>query len=1270
MTSFDQRNQKSLTNLQNPLEMIKGALSEEVRLPSIVEFAEHPSFLGADRLFPRQKTLLRLMCLETENMTDYDIEVINKWAEMFNPSDEIVQGINPDIWKRVEWLKANGYDHFKEIITIIGRRGGKNHLGAILLAYQLWKLILLDDPQEYYGVARGKSIYVTVVATAEKQAKIYQFADLINLISEAKCFAPYIADMKDYSFALTTPADKRRIASLKTRGIDNQRLIASVRGIVASSNAAASRGGTVYSVVFDEFAHMIDGSVAADRLTVVKTPDGHMRVWPIETVFEKMMESNPLLFEGNRQGMLVEGWQALSMDPETREAKWYPIRRAIRYPFNGQLKHITQRRGETVVTNEHSVMVDVYGKKIMEFKPDELDDTTPLAHIDSIIPRGDYSKSSIDLWEYVKDYNFNIKGGRCTVTLDCDDEWIWAKSQYHYTRSDGRRRKDAYVYKGKFKRFIENDELADFCRLFGGWCAEGSGLVKSQLTYKSRWDITQVKSRKWLEDRRDELNRFRDETKHVDSGKQITVERVVIAAIFSHLGGQKSRYKKVPDFIWDVEPRFQNEFLKTFVEGDGTFHGHKDTHENQMKDCIFSAFSTSLELMSGITTLLSLMNLPYGMMIGGDRRVDKRKGEYAPYYRQARTAYVRKTRTHDNLGKFRTKVWDSNYEGYVYDFEVDEVNTFVDACGLILLHNTEGPRTSNAVYQSISPALDQFQKDALIFIPTSPYCLVPETPVLLEDLTWVPVGSLKVGDKLIGFDEHAIDEEENGRNWRQAIVTETSIINAPTFKLKTNGPEVVCTGEHLWLTKKISSPELQWVKTNDLKPGDKIKCINTGAIDMFNSKSLFAKHFYDTKIYDKISKYAIVESVTDEGTWDVVALGTSTKTLLAAGMFSHNTETGMAYELYRNSIKTDKAGNPEYPTMLTVQLPSWSIYDDWDNVEACDGLPFNRRHVPQLYDAQMRALEQREPETFRVERLSQWAKVTDAFLNPRIVERIFQPFKDSNGIERILTPQDQGKLGYIYYGHADPSKNNNNFAVMVAHAEDIYDAENNETWTHVLVDYINCYKPEDFPEHQIDYALIEDDLIDVLDRFRSIRKFTFDQYGSFVTVDRLKKRIREMRPAHKAIILEEKASLQSNMRRAERFKSAIGMNWVHSFKDNFGPEGTCLLEQELKSLQLKNGKVQKQNFGPIRTEDLSDSLQHCVDNLLEDNFHKLEIRDKLGKTTLGIAAMGGYHSHTPSELANVGKVSARQKLNSFSGSWRNINNQHYDPTRGRRGRGF
>src|SRR5713101_161874 len=31
------------------------------------------------------------------------------------------------------------------------------------------------------------------------------------------------------------------------------------------------------------------------------------------------------------------------------------------------------------------------------------------------------------------------------------------------------------------------------------------------------------------------------------------------------------------------------------------------------------------------------------------------------------------------------------------------------------------------------------------------YCLGPETPVLRADMTWVPIGNLRIGDDLVGF---------------------------------------------------------------------------------------------------------------------------------------------------------------------------------------------------------------------------------------------------------------------------------------------------------------------------------------------------------------------------------------------------------------------------------------------------------------------------------------------------------------------------------------
>ena len=111
-------------------EIAKKSLIETPELPDIVTFAEHPEFLGR-RLYPRQKTLLRLICLETEHMTDYDYEVIDEWTKGFDRNGTSI-GVSPDVLERVAYLKANGYKHFREVVNITGRRGGKGHIGGII----------------------------------------------------------------------------------------------------------------------------------------------------------------------------------------------------------------------------------------------------------------------------------------------------------------------------------------------------------------------------------------------------------------------------------------------------------------------------------------------------------------------------------------------------------------------------------------------------------------------------------------------------------------------------------------------------------------------------------------------------------------------------------------------------------------------------------------------------------------------------------------------------------------------------------------------------------------------------------------------------------------------------------------------------------------------------------------------------------------------------------------------------------------------------------
>jgi len=637
MPRVTKRNVETILNANLDLytQAVDALTPQPVKIP-ICDFVERPDYLG-HRLYPRQKALLKLIFLEIENMTEYEKDVITEWGTNFNPSG-LALGISPDVWKRVNWLKANGYSHFREVVNITGRRGGKGYLGGVITAYLAWNLLKLDSPQDYYNIDPDKDIYIYTVATNVEQATKQQFADIANVIINSQCFHKYLDEGSgERALYLRTPADIRKIAQLEAQGIRLNRRIASVRIQPVSSNASSSRGAAVYSVIFDEMAHM--------------------------------------------------------------------------------------------------------------------------------------------------------QGG---------------------------------------------------------------------------------------------LN---------------------------------------------------------------------------------------------------------------------------------------------------------------------------------------GPRTAEEVYNAITPALDQFKKDGFIYVPTSPY-----------------------------------------------------------------------------------------------------------------------------------------------------------------------TKIGKAYQLYENALETsmDQAV-PLYPNMLAIQLTSWDPFKDWDEPEKT-GQVFE--DAPQRYDEQMKLLQSRDPQTFSVERMSQWSEVINAYLNPKIVDRIFEPFWDGTSM-RTLSPVDRGQMRYTYRCHIDPSHTQANFAAAIAHCEKIPD-ETGEEWYHVIVDWNKVWKPYQFEDHQVDYNEIEKHLLDTFLNFPTLQFITLDQYGSFVTIPRLKKVLREV--GHQARVSEEVATAKSNMRCYERFKAAIGMGWVHAFPDEFGENNTCLLSDELKFLQLTNGKVDRQQIGGLTTKDLSDTVVHLVDLLLEDNFRRLEMRQRLGSAELTVGGQGGYHSTI------TGKDSAREKL--------------------------
>lgn len=105
-------------------------------------------------------------------------------------------------------------------------------------------------------------------------------------------------------------------------------------------------------------------------------------------------------------------------------------------------------------------------------------------------------------------------------------------------------------------------------------------------------------------------------------------------------------------------------------------------------------------------------------------------------------------------------------------------------------------------------------------------CPTPDQRVLTEDLKWIPAGDLKVGDRLIGFDE-AVPGMRRTRRYRTATVTHAARRSALVYAVHlSDGSVVKVTGEHRWLIKPVRGPRRRhyaWTPTTDLIVGQKVQ---------------------------------------------------------------------------------------------------------------------------------------------------------------------------------------------------------------------------------------------------------------------------------------------------------------------------------------------------------------------------------------------------------------------------------------------------------------
>jgi hypothetical protein len=278
---------------------------------NVVDFSVNPNFLGL-RLFPRQLTVIKLLVLALDLLTPYDYEVIAAWASGYTQVDDMHgvrwagrHGIVPDVLERARHCIAAGRWSFTDIVLVLGRRASKSLISSVVLAWTCWRLLMLGDPQQHFGIPKSKQITLLAYSVNQASAKRDVFGDLRGLIRNAPCFQPFIDEVSGKEIRLFTPAQLAR--GDKAKGLPG------LISISASSTVASSgRGPATFGVLVDEAAHLDGAGSTSDAETLIRAARPGLKTFPHGAL--TIMPSSPWSMTGG----FYEGFRrATAIDPTT-----------------------------------------------------------------------------------------------------------------------------------------------------------------------------------------------------------------------------------------------------------------------------------------------------------------------------------------------------------------------------------------------------------------------------------------------------------------------------------------------------------------------------------------------------------------------------------------------------------------------------------------------------------------------------------------------------------------------------------------------------------------------------------------------------------------------------------------------------------------------------------------------------------------------------------------------------------------------------------------
>tara|TARA_B100000745_G_scaffold300398_1_gene254229 strand:+ start:11386 stop:13188 length:1803 start_codon:yes stop_codon:yes gene_type:complete len=161
-------------------------------------------------------------------------------------------------------VKEQDLNHnFTEMLLCVGRRGSKSAMTAMIVTYEIYKMLNRYNPHEYFQMLNAGMISLSIVATSSKQAAgLYK--TVRQFISNSRFFDKYIARDTEEVMSFRTQANIDKDGPLCGGTVEMLFRPAIGRGL---------RGPANLMCIFDEFAHFVEeGQQSAYECYEAATP--------------------------------------------------------------------------------------------------------------------------------------------------------------------------------------------------------------------------------------------------------------------------------------------------------------------------------------------------------------------------------------------------------------------------------------------------------------------------------------------------------------------------------------------------------------------------------------------------------------------------------------------------------------------------------------------------------------------------------------------------------------------------------------------------------------------------------------------------------------------------------------------------------------------------------------------------------------------------------------------------------------------------------------